>query len=342
MKKNAFVTLLMLDEKYYQGCLVTAYSIILTNKNRNKYDLVCMVTDDISNEIINKLELIYDKIITVPYLHFKSNLLGKKYQNIHKYTYNLYYTKWNCLNLTEYNKIILLDSDIVILKDIMHVFNYNAPAGIFTLPQLLEKQSKYYPLDEGELILPSMVNFSLNNYGSCASANFILIEPNKSHFNLYKEFMYIESNKKNGYGWKTCASGHDEQSITEYYSLVLNKNWTLLPTYYNWINFYPKTLNIVNTNKYIMPYSLHYNGKPKPWNFSKKDTIWDDLFYWYQLSTELNKKYKDKNLKLISFISHENKCWFCKRINELGFNFNTQHNFNSKKCNIHNDFIILN
>ena len=93
----AYVWLLMMGDNYLPGILVSAYSLKKTN---TKYDLVVLITNDVSQHAINELNKIFDNIVKVEYIIKEYQYKNKKEKR--KYPWmNKIHTKWNCLNLTQ-------------------------------------------------------------------------------------------------------------------------------------------------------------------------------------------------------------------------------------------------
>ena len=363
--KCAIVTLLMNGDFYLPGALVTGYSFKLLSKSRTleqvsrsleqvsrsleqvsrslenpnlKIDLVCMVTPDVSPNARQQLKVIYDLVVEVPYLRYKTNSLGTRYEETYGHLKDSYYTKWNCLSLDQYEKIILLDIDIVVIKPITHLFTYSAPAGIFTtsasskFPRFDKKKSKGhfdpYPIAENIPIDPRWIDQAFYKSGSVASANFILLAPSKTDFDKYKSYMTSESSKPGGYGYSTCVSGHDEQSITDFYAYGLKQTWTLLPTYYNWVCWNPSSL-IGPDHRYHTPYTLHFLHSPKPWD-PKVKLDYLDILAWtdcYQLMIKDNPELVP--LSHLVGVKTSPVCWFCDLLNrsQMFIPKNIEHTF---------------
>jgi len=116
---NAFVTLLTSDS-YIQGVVALAHSLHLTHTHN---ELVCMVTEGISQEIIERLEKpgdLYDKVIRVDELDSKDQrnleLLGRPELGVT-------FTKLNVWKLCQYDFVAFLDADTIVLKNIDSLFD---------------------------------------------------------------------------------------------------------------------------------------------------------------------------------------------------------------------------
>ena len=102
-------------------------------KSYEKYiTLCCMVTHDISKEAKSIISKIYDRIIDVDYLQIPHNLI-KHNVPFMRDLYSKTFTKLRIFEMTEYDKVLFLDADMLVLKkDIFSLFNLNTPATIFT------------------------------------------------------------------------------------------------------------------------------------------------------------------------------------------------------------------
>ena len=60
---------------------------------------------------------------------------GKKRQQLYSQTFtSTIFTKWNCLTLAEYDKIVCVDADVAFQTNADDLFDLPAPAGTFDNP----------------------------------------------------------------------------------------------------------------------------------------------------------------------------------------------------------------
>ena len=120
--ENAYVWTIFKGDRYIPGVLVSAYSVKRTN---TKYNLICLVTPDVTDIGRKELAKICTKVIEVPYIKAirTPNLTTKRQEELYKPWKSVSYTKWNVLNLTQYKKIFLLDADTIVTKNIDSVFD---------------------------------------------------------------------------------------------------------------------------------------------------------------------------------------------------------------------------
>ncbi|KAI9608887.1 hypothetical protein H4Q26_005078 [Puccinia striiformis f. sp. tritici PST-130] len=126
MASWAFVTLLTSDS-YLPGALVTASSIKESEKElTRKYDLVCLVTlDSVSVQSIKALRQVYDLVISVE--EIRSGHAEHELKLLGRQDLSSTMTKIHIWRLTQYEKVIYLDSDTLLLKSISHLFELAPP-----------------------------------------------------------------------------------------------------------------------------------------------------------------------------------------------------------------------
>ncbi|AAS82696.1 ORF42 [Agrotis segetum granulovirus] len=125
--KCAYVTLIMLGDKYVPGAVALANSL---SSSGSYHDRVCLVTKDVT--LIAELERVFDKVIQVEFIHYKcGNMLTSRQEELYSSWIDYSFTKWRCLELTQYSKCVYLDADQIVLKNIDHLFNLITPAMCF-------------------------------------------------------------------------------------------------------------------------------------------------------------------------------------------------------------------
>jgi len=240
MGKFAYCTLVMRGDKYIPGALITGYSLKLISSP--DIDIIVMITSDVSKEAKNLLTKIFDRVILVEYIKYESKfpIIKTKEQ---KKRYSVWladsYTKWNIINFIEYEKILLLDADTVIIRNIDDVFDFDTPAGVFDNPFSKSYGNRGFPdyysdIKFGEKIPHANIYNGLNKKGNVVWATAILLSPNRKDFKDFHNMLSLNQ----PFGFNT-HSGNDEQAITYFY-YSKKKKWTLLPTNLNVIAWYAK------------------------------------------------------------------------------------------------------
>lgn len=125
--RYAYVTFLMRGDGYLPGALVLAYAL----KMQTKIDCICLVTNDVSEKAKTTLRVLYDAVIPVDELRFGKTVVGGRSDR------KMLPTRFQSLRLCEggglgraYDKIILLDADVLPIHDYDSLFQLDTPAGI--------------------------------------------------------------------------------------------------------------------------------------------------------------------------------------------------------------------
>jgi lipopolysaccharide biosynthesis glycosyltransferase len=259
---SAYITLVMKQPHYINGAMVLAYSL---KQTETKHDIVCMITADMF-EYKEMLLNVFDKVVTVQYLqYYTPDLKTQKQNDIYVNWKDISFTKWNCLNLP-YDKVCFLDADLIVQKNIDHLFNLQAPAGCFG--NNWSSHVDYYSnVEHGKPIPDMSINKGLTN-GYLVNGHCIILEPNAKLFRRFIEFMKMRKYTKN----YKCLSMVDEVALIKF-MVTEDKHWTQICAEYNcvpWKN---------GTDAYI----LHYFNKEKPWMSKSKINKWPDLKIWFAI-----------------------------------------------------------
>jgi glycogenin glucosyltransferase len=125
--RHAFATFLMRGDAYLPGALVLAYAL----KMQSDTDCLCLVTDDVSNSARHALGILYDNVIPIQEIRHQSAVKGGRDDR------KLLFTRFQALRLgvggglgLAYDKILLLDADVLPVGAYDTLFTLDAPAGI--------------------------------------------------------------------------------------------------------------------------------------------------------------------------------------------------------------------
>jgi glycogenin glucosyltransferase len=151
MSNYAYVTFVMRNDSFIPGALVFAYAM---KKQQTKYDLVCLVSEEVSDKGIKALNTLYDKVITM-------NELFVPHKDRHERQDRPFlFTRFNAFRLggdgdfkQTYEKIVLADADILPLQNYDELFKLNTPAGIIN-----EFKSHCMEYENGKYIVPDSVD----------------------------------------------------------------------------------------------------------------------------------------------------------------------------------------
>ncbi|KAL2538004.1 UDP-glucuronate:xylan alpha-glucuronosyltransferase 2 [Forsythia ovata] len=141
-KREAYATILHSSEAYVCGAIMLAQTLLRTGTKR---DLILLLDNSISESKRAALSRAGWKI------RFIKRIRNPRAE---KYTYNEYnYSKFRLWQLTDYDKIIFIDSDIIVLRNLDIIFNF---------PQMS----------------------ATGNDGSIFNSGIMLIEPSNCTFNM--------------------------------------------------------------------------------------------------------------------------------------------------------------
>ena len=303
----AYVTLVMKGDAYIPGALVTAASI---KNSGSKYPTVCMITHDVSEEAKTALEIVFDEVVTVPYItHECLPMKTKKQDGMYGSWADNGFTKWNALNLTKYKKVLFVDADQIVLSNIDSLFDMSTPAGTFSSPWAAGKYNIpniYGKLNHGDKVDCDTITKALNNGSIVEIAAMVLLSPSVEDYN---GFLSMLANWEGPFGFDSYSM-YDEQSIAWYYC-TKKQPWYYLHQRYNYILWHTQWLEPGDT-----PYTLHYFGsEDKPWKISRNK--WPDLEVWWTLANLIITKYGSKPFEKIFNMSYINMqpnkiCAYCQ------------------------------
>ena len=276
--KCAWVVLIMIGESYVPGALVVAESLRMM---KTKHDIVCMVTDDISVGARDKLRGPFDNVIEVPYVaHPTRPFSSKKQIELYGGWIDRSFTKWNCLSLVQYDRVILVDADIIAVTNCDDLFELRPPAACYTNPWAFPWQAGGMPnpylksgkdLAHGTLIPASQIETALRSESFVGLGAMVLLEPNSADYSAFLEM--VRSSPVFGAEYKTL-SGADEASIAAFYA---HKGWTHIHQRYLAVPWKQKWVSCD-----IRAY--HYHGR-KPWDMDPNE--WPDLADWWKIADRI-------------------------------------------------------
>lgn len=111
------------NNKFAAFTSVAIESIIQNSNINNEYDIYVFHTR-LSDSNIKKLESIKAKNVKVECLNITSYINLDDFYETKDYTYEIYY-RYYASYILKYDKIIYLDSDIIVIDDIANLFNEN-------------------------------------------------------------------------------------------------------------------------------------------------------------------------------------------------------------------------
>ncbi len=140
-RRYAYVTFLMMNDSYLSGALLMAYGL---KKQWTEADIICLVTPEITASARAALACIYDHVVEVETIFVPHKRRHERHDR------PFWFTRMNALRLGSdgdlgfaYEKIVVLDADVLPMKWYDHLFTLEAPAGVMN-------ESKENCIDEDE------------------------------------------------------------------------------------------------------------------------------------------------------------------------------------------------
>jgi lipopolysaccharide biosynthesis glycosyltransferase len=259
--KYAYVTLVMLGDKYVPGAIALARSLISSG---TEYDKVCLITSDVTMK--RDLERVYDRVVCVPFLHHEcGSMLTRRQADLYADWIDYSFTKWRCLELVEYSKCVYLDADQIVLRNIDHLFNLNTPAMCFNhnyCPHF--KHIKY-----GHKIkdLP----FIFSNYSVLGFTGTLVFKPCLLLFRKIKQLL----NPNNAHLKNNRFNNGFEEVVFAQALMALGIEPTQLSLMYLW------NAGDYYALKNTQPYVINYYGDKKPWLTDEGEHKFMDEYIWW-------------------------------------------------------------
>lgn len=278
----AYVTFVMCNDSFIPGALALGYAL---KKFRTQADLVCLVTDDISLKARQGLALIFDRVIEIETIELHHDNRQERQDRPYLFT------RFQALRLgtdgdlgTSYDKIMLMDADLLPLCHYDHLFELDAPAGIIN--EYKENciagidrsrqdgksiwHDTYEELCPHGKAIPKYITDRVWNDGENmgVNASLWLLSPSMDDYNTI-----IKSTKNVDTMEKIAVFKWPEMQFATYY---WSGKWTNIDIRYSAFNAQPSFETI---------YGNHYAGL-KPWNEKRKKSLkhyfqFIDYRHWY-------------------------------------------------------------
>ena len=278
---HAFCVLLMMGDAYLPGAIATGASIANV---KSAADSVCMCTPDVSESALEKLRAVYTHVVVIDYIEHKTRrLVSAKQRDYYDSWINRSFTKWRCLGLTQYSRVILLDADLILLKNCDELFDLPAPAACYSNPWARPfvangMENPYITpgardLDHGAIVSATTIMRAIARPTFVGGGFIVALEPSARALQDYIDF--IQENETYGAQHKSISTS-DEVSIAEFYARRgiswhnIHQNYAAIPWKKDWSGASP--------NQPIKAY--HYFGM-KPWETEPKypdQQLWWDAY----------------------------------------------------------------
>ncbi|MBX3058981.1 MAG: hypothetical protein KF770_21145 [Anaerolineae bacterium] len=277
MPRFAFVTLFTLNDSYLPAVLLLAFGL---RRQQTQADIICLVTPEITGTVRKALALLYDRVLEVEPIVIPHKLAGSR-----PYL-PLVFTKLHALRLgydgdlgMHYDKIVLLDADLLPLKRYDQLFDLPTPAGTinehkthvmewgadgnFIIPDSVARDGTwnwhqiYADCPHGQPIpqtITDRVAANPTNMGVISSL--LVIEPSLVEFQAIRQD--LERSEV-----RDMVGNQFEWPEMQYLTLRWSGRWTNVDLRFHSLNGYPDPAVL---------WGIHYTGF-KPWQFRKQGSM---------------------------------------------------------------------
>lgn len=261
----------MENYKYVSFLCSNDYMAIINLNNNlkrvnSKYNLVCVVTEDVDDTIIKKLNIHNIECIKVPLIELP--LMAKTINELRGLSiWNKVISKIHIFNLTQYDKIVYLDYDIVILRNIDELFTY---------PHLSAAEDMAWFYSEAQLPTSPFYKWTAFNMGV------MVIVPNAEEFRALVDYI---------------------PECHKLYPTMILSDQSLVDKFYNWKDKQecrlPLDYNTFAANRSLFyrygatnPAILHFAGGPPKPHILSEDVLL--LYKAYGEYYEMTKNFLEK------------------------------------------------
>lgn len=238
MEKYSYITLLS-DDSYVYGVILLQESL---RRVDSKYPLKVLVTSNVTLpilEILKQLKLEYEIVEPIQYSHILE--YNRKANPTMANIWALCMSKIRIFQMTEMDKWIFLDADIMIMKNIDHLFDY---------PHLTSAlDGEYFNL------WPGWDHFN---------SGILVIEPNVDEYNNIINFIEHDALNET---WRQNECIADQEILNHYYKDWANQPELHLNKYYD--IFAPYIAEEQEADIDENCYFIHFVGR-KPWRAFQK------------------------------------------------------------------------
>ena len=279
------------DDGYIPFLAVTLQSM-LENASKDYYDVIKILYTNISEENkekIIKYENEFAKIEFVDLNYYLEELQEKLYTRDY-YTKTTYYRLMIPNLYPQYDKILYLDSDVVVLGDVSELYNTDLEDNLVgAVPDASVRAIKEF----SEYVERVIGMADYKNYFNAGVLLMNLKEMRK--FDFQTKFLYLLENMK-----YSVAQDQDYLNrICKGRTKLLDEGWDVMPL--------PVDAPMKEENIKIIHYNLIY----KPWHFD--NVLYQDYFWKYAKKTE----FYDEIMEMRNTYSEENKVRDMEQFNVL-------------------------
>ncbi len=300
--KYAYCSLLYGNNQHFLDAITFGYSIY---QSGTPFDRILICTKDVPYEYRKQLSRFYNRIFVVKELEVDNRYFESKnrWYGVFNKIYGFY--------LDEYEKILLMDTDMLVMKSEIQVSETDAIPSFCMVDEIFEKYEapcamvydKEYIMTSGKRVPSKLIEEHLKEKISTLNAGVMLIKPSKSVFKDMVWKLSVKSDVK-----KEACKFPEEGFLNMYFK----DSWTSLPTKYNFNPLFCEEMKemreICEEMKKIREEEIaviHYAGY-KPW-ILLKDPFWIDLANKNEMKTKAEKYWLNVFQEVEDYMSIKSK-----------------------------------
>lgn len=256
------------DDEYIPFLAVTLQSLVEHSSSKNNYVIKVLYThiNDENKKKIKKFEKENINIEFVDLNYYIKKVKDKLYTRDY-YSNTTYFRLFLPDLYPQYNKVLYVDSDTVILRDIAELYNIDIGTNLVAgVPDGAVQQIKIFQ-DYVEKVV------GVADYNNYFNAGILLMNLDEMRkFKFQEKFLYLLETVK-----FSVAQDQDYLNrLCKGRAKIIDRGWNVMP-----IN------GEIEKEKIKL---IHYNLDSKPWHFD--DVLYGEIFWEYAIKTEFYKEIK--------------------------------------------------
>lgn len=256
------------DDEYIPFLAVTLQSLVENSSSKNNYVIKVLYThiNDENKKKIKKFEKENINIEFVDLNYYIKKVKDKLYTRDY-YSNTTYFRLFLPDLYPQYNKVLYVDSDTVILRDIAELYNIDIGTNLVAgVPDGAVQQVKIFQ-DYVEKVV------GVADYNNYFNAGILLMNLDEMRkFKFQEKFLYLLETVK-----FSVAQDQDYLNrLCKGRAKIIDRGWNVMP-----IN------GEMEKEKIKL---IHYNLDSKPWHFD--DVLYGEIFWKYAIKTEFYKEIK--------------------------------------------------
>lgn len=256
-KKNIVPIVFSTNDKYVFYCYLAIYSLLKYADKKKYYDIRVFMTS-LSHESVQTLESLANDYASVICMDVTLYVKDADLRELSFFTVETFYRLFTSQILSEYKRIIYLDSDMLILRDISRLFNtemngHPIAAVHDVVCSHLSNHAKKLGLDIRNMFNAGVLLIDTEAY-ECQNIRQKGLEALEEDYrNKARKFIYVDQDVLN------ITAYNNVEFLDERWNFQWEFLWRLDSIYDGYREKYERTSK--------EPWIIHYAGDRKPWSY---------------------------------------------------------------------------